>query len=222
MQPLIFIILFIVAIILTLLLVVIPLRKNKLTAGLLTFFVTLGMVAGYQYWGSASKWLAYEDQKQKQMEVKHLLQTMKGTSTLIQKLKQKVRETPEDPKGWYLLGRLYANQQAWPLAVQAFKKAHRLNSDDDATTVNYGQALWQKNKQVFNQEIRDLFQHLLDKTPNQPDALAMLALDYHAQGNFEKAIVLWESLLMQTMPQSEEATAIREAIAQASRKLQVQ
>lgn len=214
-----FILLAVIALIAAVCLVAIPLKKNRVVSGLSSLILVFGVVIGYAYWGSNTQWITYEHDKDKQLAVKKLLKTGKGIEVLILKMKAKIQEAPDNPKGWYLLGRLYANQQAWILAVQSFKKAYGLDPEDIATAVNYGQALWQKNNQKFTPEIREIFQQLLDKNPDQPDALAMLALDYHAENNFLKAIELWEHLLMLTPPQSEEARSIREAIAQASRRL---
>lgn len=214
-----FILLAAIALITAVGLVAIPLKRNRIASSQSSLILVVGVVVGYIYWGSNTQWITYEQDKDKQLAVKKLLKTEKGIYSLIVKMKEKIQEAPDNPKGWYLLGRLYANQQAWILAVQSFKKAYTLNPEDIATVVNYGQALWQKNNQKFTPEIRGIFQQLLDKNPDQPDALAMLALDYHAENNFLKAIELWEHLLMLTPPQSEEANSIREAIAEASKRL---
>ena len=53
---------------------------------------------------------------------------------------------------------------------------------------------------------------MLQRNPNQPDAIAMLATDAFEQDDFQQAIDYWQHLLDLIPPQSDEAKAIRRAI----------
>ncbi|WP_229776955.1 tetratricopeptide repeat protein, partial [Alicyclobacillus cellulosilyticus] len=79
-----------------------------------------------------------------------VLKSIKSPQELILKLKTRVDNNPLDPRGWYLLGRLYTTQEAWDDANQAFKTAYALNSDDIQIAVNYAQSQWQLNHHQFN------------------------------------------------------------------------
>ena len=77
--------------------------------------------------------------------------------------------------------------------------------DDEQFAVNYAHSLWQINKQQFNPETTGIFDTLLKNNPNQPDALAMLAMDAFLSHAYEDAIDYWQRLLHLAPEQSEEA-----------------
>ncbi len=131
----------------------------------------------YWHWGSVGEWIHYLQTREKQQHIQQMLKSMQGPSALIEQLKQAVKEQPNRAKGWYLLGRLYVSQNQWQLADDAFTKAYQLEPDNEQFTLNYVQNAWQMNQQKFTDTHRKLLAHVLEKNPNQPDALAMLAMD---------------------------------------------
>lgn len=205
---------------LALLMALYPLRKSKGVYYLLIPLLTGGISLGYWHWGSWSEWRDYLNHKETQKRVEAVLQTIKGPEELIARMKARLNENPASARGWYLLGRLYASQNHWSLARDAFLKAHQLDPEDEGATVNYGQSLWQVNNQQFNEQIRTLFKVLLQKNPDQADALSMLAMDAFASHDYQKAITYWQQILKLLPSQSEEAAIIRKAIAKAQQALQ--
>lgn len=173
----------------------------------------IALIIGYSYWGAWSKWQSFSQEQVKRKEAQTLLSKIKSPDELINKLKIRLDDTSQSARGWYLLGRLYANQNKWSEAVDAFTRAHRLNKADEAATINYANALWQLNELKFNQQILTLFNELLEKNPNQPDALAMLAMAAFQEKNYSKAEHYWQTLLKLVPPDSEEARALQKAIA---------
>lgn len=205
--------------ILALVLAVYPL-KHSLRSGLmvLAFLCGIAVLMAYQQWGAFPAWQAYMRKENQQQQAKALLATIKSPQELIDKLLSKLDDSPKSAHGWYLLGRLYSNQAQWDLARDAFKKAHDLNANDELSTINYANSLWQLNQQVFDSQITALFKDLLQKNPNQPDALAMLAMDAWQRQDYRQAEVYWQRLLKLAPPQSKEAKALRKAIAAAHQK----
>lgn len=203
--------------------VVYPLRKSQ---GNIMFTLLLALVLlalpllGYHYWGSGADWDNYQQQLAKQEQVQDLLKSVQGSpQALIAKLKARLAQQPESARGWYLLGRLYASQEDWQQAHDAYAKAHKLAPTNEQTTINYAQSLWQLNHQQFNDEIRGLFESVLQKNANQPDALAMLAMDAFLGHAYQYAIDYWQRLLNIIPPQSEDALAIRKAIVKAQQRM---
>ena len=134
---------------------------------------------------------------------------------MIEQLKKKISEQPQRARGWYLLGRLYASQGEWSAAQRAFATAVRLKPLNERYAVNDINAIWNANHQQFNDLIRQRLQQLIARNPQQPDALAMLAMDAYQQKHFEQAIQYWQLLLTLTPGDSEAAQALRQAIAKA-------
>lgn len=192
-----------------------PMKKSPRLSLLVLLLVLLLPGFGYYHWGAYEAWQNFSETAANQALVKQLMKSPKGPERLIQKLKEQIAKDPSQAKGWYLLGRLYASKRDWKAAEQAFARARALEPEDEAIAVNYGQSLWQNNQQHFNGTIRRIFHALLKKNPRQPDALAMLAMDCFAEKNYPMAISYWEQLLKLAPPQSEEAMALRQAIAKA-------
>ncbi|WP_133130811.1 tetratricopeptide repeat protein [Legionella yabuuchiae] len=192
-----------------------PLRlKKSWILGSIPVLILL-ITSAYWQWGGWVDWQAYLTEQNKQQQVQEVLKSIKSPQELILKLKARVDNNPNDPRGWYLLGRLYTTQESWVEANQAFKRAYALNPDDIPITINYAQSQWQMNHHQFNEPIRALFSAVLTKQPNQPDALAMLAMDSFMSHDYEQAIHYWQRLLSQAHPDSEDAQAIRKAIVKA-------
>jgi cytochrome c-type biogenesis protein CcmH len=209
---------FLVLGLLALLLMLYPLRKARvLSATLLPMLILVSFFA-YWHWGAWVDWQKYLYRQAQQQKVQAVLKTIKDPRELIARMQARLQENPKSARGWYLLGRLYISQNEWLLARDAFYKAHQLSPEDENTTVNYAQTLWQLNKQQFDQQTRTLFKTLLQKNPQQPDALAMLAIDAFTNHNYQLAIDYWQELLSLAPKQSEEAQLIRKAIARAQQK----
>lgn len=196
----------------------IPLRTHKrLILAVLPLLIILIMSAYWQ-WGGWSDWNAYTIEQDKQQQVQAMLKKLNSPQELIDKLKSKLSLKSESAQGWYLLGRLYTSQGNWSEANEAFKIAHELRPENTQFLINYAQSQWQLNNQLFNDTIRGLFRQALDKDANQPDALAMLAMDEFLSHHYQQAINHWQQLLKQMPPDSEDAQAIRRAIAKAQKQ----
>jgi cytochrome c-type biogenesis protein CcmH len=205
---------------LTSILIVYPLRRHLITSLLLVPVIFVMAFTGYYYWGSFGKWQDYLVHQEKQKQTDALLKSM-SPQEVIDKLRAKLDDSSKSAKGWYLLGRLYAGQEERQQAVDAFAKAYQLNPDDEQYAVNYAHSLWQLHNRQFTVQITEIFNNLLKNNPNQPDALAMLAMDAFVSHAYEDAISYWQRLLKLAPPQSKEANAIRKAIAKAEAEIKL-
>ncbi|CEG56370.1 tetratricopeptide repeat protein [Legionella fallonii] len=200
-------------------LIIYPLRLNFKPSIVLVPFIGILVFAGYFVWGSFPQWQNYIQQKNSQALAQEMLKSIKSPAELIDKLKARLSDSPESAKGWYLLGRLYTSQNDEQNAAQAFAKAYHFEPQEEQFAVNYAHSLWQLNHQQFNPEIIEIFNTLLKKNPKQPDALAMLAMNAFMSHAYEDAIGYWQRLLQLAPEQSEEALAIRKAIAKAQEQM---
>ena len=200
-------------------LIIYPIRRHIMLCTLLIPIIWGIAGVGYYYWGGFIQWQQYTQHNKSQELAQKMLKKIKNPQELIDKLRAKLKEDPKSAKGWYLLGRLYSSQQDKQRAEKAFAQAYELNPDDEQIAVNYAHSLWQINNQQFSVEIRTIFDNLLKNNPNQPDALAMLAMDAFVSHAYEDAINYWQRLLKIAPPQSEEALAIRKAIAKAQENI---
>lgn len=203
-------------------LIVYPLRRHLLVSLLLVPVIFALSFTGYYFWGDFAKWQDYLQHQESQSQAQNMLKNIKSPQELIEKLRARLDDTPKSAKGWYLLGRLYAGQDDRKNEVAAYAKANQLEPANEQYEVNYAHSLWQLNNRQFNAQITDLFQHLLKNNPNQPDALSMLAMNAFVNHAYEEAIAYWQRLLKLAPAQSEEAAAIRKAIAKSEERLRLQ
>lgn len=196
-----------------------PLLRNKTLSGLAFVLLIPAIVLAYMQWGSYSSWSLHLENERSKKLAQALLKTVKGPQEIIDKMRAHLKKDPKSAKGWFLLGRVYANVQDNENALKSFKTAYDLEPSDEQYAVHYAHALWTENQQQFSPQIKAIFQHLLKQNPNQPDALAMLAMEAYQTKNFELAIEHWQKLLALAPAQSEEARAIRKAIAKAQSEI---
>lgn len=196
-----------------------PLRKSGRYVLVLIPLLSCLIGLGYWHWGAWPAWTTYLKEAEKQRRAEVMLKSIRDPAELITQLKDRLNQQPDSARGWYLLGRLYVSQTLWQNASEAFAKAHTLEPDNIQITVNYAQSLWQENQQIINPTIRTLLNAVLDKNADDPDALAMFAMDAYKRHDYQTAIDYWQHLLTLAPPQSEDAQAIRKAIAKAQTML---
>lgn len=193
--------------------------KNKKASYLIALFLLSIVVFSYFIWGGWSLERNYILRVAEQKRVDGLLRSVKSPQELINKLSSHLRKTPGSPKGWYLLGRLYKSQRQWDLSRESFAKAYKLKPENELFGVNYAQSLFEKHTLSSDKEARRILKKILNKNPNQPDTLAMLAMDAEAAHDYETSIKYWQRLLALVPNESEEALVIRKAIASAQEHL---
>lgn len=195
-----------------------PHYKSKSLSVLLTFFFVVGSVVGYSFWGGWHALQHYYRNQEKQEQVQRVLKTIKGPQDLIKQLKARVDQNPQSAKGWYLLGRLYSSQGEWKNACEALKTGYQLAPQDEKMSLHYAECLWQINEQHSNQQINALLDTTLTNNPQQPDAMAFVAMIAFKNQEYEKAIHYWEELLKLAPSNSDDARLIRQAIARAEKE----
>ncbi|MGC1181678.1 tetratricopeptide repeat protein [Legionella sp.] len=202
-------------------LMVYPLRHHLIARIMMMLVIFVMVFSGYYYWGSFAPWREYVQQLAKQKQAKALLKSIKNPQELIDRLRVKLDDSPKSAKGWYLLGRLYAGQNKQQKAVEAFAKAYQFSPQEELFAVNYAHSLWEEHNQQFTAQIREVLRNLLKNNSNQPDALAMLAMDAYTNHAYKDAINYWHRLLQLAPQQSAESQAIRRAIAKAEEQIKL-
>lgn len=178
--------------------------------------VLLGLLSlAYWHWGSWPKWVDSLQAARKQEQVQAMIHAVQDPAEWINKLKQTLKTRPNSARGWYLLGRLYASQNQWQNAHTAFQRAYQLQPNNEQIAVNYAQNIWQINDQKHNAMSREILHRVLKDQPNQPDSLAMLAMDAYVNHHYQLAIDYWQRLLKLVPPSSDEAKMIQKAIVKA-------
>lgn len=168
---------------------------------------------GYSKIGAFEEYIKYQSHIKLQKQARSLSKA--GTDKILQRMLEHLKEHPKSAQGWYLLGRLYASQHQWQLAAQAFKRAVELEPANTRAAINEVQSLQVLNNQRLNNKLRKRLQVILEHQPNQPDVLAMLAMDARLNHEYTNEIKYLESLLQYIPASAVEAGIIRKALASA-------
>lgn len=120
------------------------------------------------------------------------------------RLVEKMKQNPEDSKGWVMLGRSYAVLERYEEAEQAYLKAVVLTKENDPDIVSdYAEAIALKAEGQISGKPLELIQKNLSNFPEHPKSLWLVGLNAAQQENFKEAVQYWEKVLAQIPPNTE-------------------
>jgi cytochrome c-type biogenesis protein CcmH len=126
---------------------------------------------------------------------------------LISRLAEKMREEPNDPRGWGFLGQGYLALGQTELSVKAYERAIAVSQAQGRPVSGeilsgYGVALMQHNGDL-TADAEDLFRQALAADPNNQDARYHLGLAHALRHEDDAAIRLWDPLVSEASPGKE-------------------
>lgn len=113
---------------------------------------------------------------------------------MIDKLANRLKQEPNDIKGWLLLGRSYQQTEQLDQAVEAYQQALKLSPDDLDIQATYAQALGDSQQNTYTGEPERIAAGILSKNPKHHSALWLAGLAAAQQGNGVKALGYLETL----------------------------
>jgi len=148
-------------------------------------------------------------------------QMAEGLNVLIERLKKKLEENPNDAVGWTLLARSYMATERYAEAVPIFERAVKLNPEDANLLADYADALGVHQGRKLEGKPEALIQKALKIDPNNVKALMLAGTLAFNRQNYALAAKQWEqaraNLPAESDPEStEQLTA---SIAEAKRRL---
>lgn len=114
---------------------------------------------------------------------------------MLTAIKDKLRDNPEDARGWYALGQTYMGMQQFDEAITAFKRTHDLAGDDPAILFSLADALALKNDGNLLGEPEPLVARGLELAPRYPNGLWLAGLIAEQKDDYRKAHQYWSTLL---------------------------
>jgi len=142
--------------------------------------------------------------------------TLEQIEAMTQKLADRLKQQPDDVKGWTMLGRSYAVMGRHADAVPAFKQALALKPDDPNLLADYADALAVVNGRKLEGEPSKLIARALEIDPNNLKALSLAGTAAFLRKDFAGALRHWEKLA-QVAPDSDFARQIQGGIDEARR-----
>lgn len=114
---------------------------------------------------------------------------------LVQKVKDHLRENPEDSRGWFMLGRTYLSLQQYPEAVAALERSYDLTPQEPAVLLALADALAMTQNGSMAGEAEHLVNLALKLVPEDPTAIWLAGLAAEQGGRNREAFDYWMSLL---------------------------
>jgi cytochrome c-type biogenesis protein CcmH len=111
---------------------------------------------------------------------------------MIVGLKQKTAENPDDPNAWYLLGRLYAATEQFPLSVEAYEKLVVVSDRQATALVVLADSLAMTQGGKLAGRPISLVKEALEKEPAHTTALWMAGQAAADQKQYLEAIDYWQ------------------------------
>ncbi len=135
-------------------------------------------------------------------------------NAMVVSLENKLKENPENIQGWNMLGRSYLVLKRYEAAVIAYEKAIELAKKDETQNVielqiNYVEALMQTGKRSNFQQAQNLLAAILEKEPENGDALWFMGFIEYEMGSKEQASKRWTYLLSILPPGDEQANVVK-------------
>ena len=114
---------------------------------------------------------------------------------MAERLATRLREQPQDPQGWAMLGRSYAVLGRNDDAVKAYETAVRQQGDDAVLLADYADALAVKNNRKLDGEPMKWVRRALELDPKNVKGLALAGTDAFDRKDYAGAVKYWEELL---------------------------
>lgn len=165
------------------------------------------LIAGALYWklGSPAALDIPSDPVQAQMQ---------QVESMLPKLEQHLIDEPQDAKGWQMLGKAYMALERYPDAVRAYDKLALLAPSDAQVLADYADALAMAQGQTLEGKPTQLLAAALKADPSNGKALYLSGFAALAANQPQEAAKHWNALLAQLPPDSEDANAVRQRLAE--------
>ncbi len=114
---------------------------------------------------------------------------------LIAKVETRLREAPDDGRGWDVIAPVYLRLGRAADAAHAFSQSIRLNGESPARLVGFAEATLVAGNGVVSEEVRKAAERIRAVAPERIEPVVWLALGKEQDGNFAGAAEDYRSLL---------------------------
>ena len=145
--------------------------------------------------------------------------TAQDIEAMIERLAARMKQTPDDVRGWTMLGRSYLMLGRYAESAQAYERALALSPEDLDLLTSLAAALRAADPGASAGRVAALAARALAIDPDHPGALAFAGIAAYDSGEYRAAIGHWERLRPLLPADSELAATIRERLSEARSKL---
>jgi len=161
---------------------------------------------------------SYDELAQSKIRHEQIEQQKQKFQEALTLLEQQVEKNPANSEMLFNLAHFYISAQQFDNAIAAFKKLITLEGEHAEFIGPQAQALYYKNQQQMTPEVEELIKRALKLDANDVSTLVLVGMDNFVNGDYEKAIVLWQRVINNRRPGTDIA-ALTNAVASAKERL---
>lgn len=143
--------------------------------------------------------------------------TRSDVEAMVASLEEKLKQNPDDQKGWAMLARSLRVFGRHKDAAEAFARAGGVVESDPQLLTEYAETLALSRDGDLTGEPTKLLERALKLDPTHPFALALAGSAAFARADYAVATTYWQRLHAQLPPDSEMSKAIAEGLDKARR-----
>ena len=133
-------------------------------------------------------------------------------SSMVDRLAERMRANPDDPKGWLMLARSYKVLGRYAEAAAAYGKAESTIERDPDLLASYAETIAMAEGKGLAGKPTELVDKALKIDPQHGHSLFLAGAAAMERGDAKKGIAYWEALLPQVEPGSDIDRMLREGI----------
>jgi len=137
---------------------------------------------------------------------------------MVAKLAARLEKSPDDSKGWAMLGRTYKALRRFDEAEKAFLRAGDIVNSDPALLAEFADLLAVRANGNLEGRPLELVKRALSLDPQNIMALALAGTAAYERQDFPEATVYWNQLLKLLPPESEDARSLSATLAEIQSK----
>ena len=134
-------------------------------------------------------------------------------AALVSQVETHLAQNPNDGPGWEVLAPVYMRLNRFDDAVEARKKALKLNGENASREADLGEAETAAANGVVTAEAKAAFERSVSSDPHEPKARYFLGLAAEQDGKSEQAAAMWRALLADAPAGAQWVEFVRQALA---------
>jgi len=137
---------------------------------------------------------------------------------MVEKLAARLKDNPNDQKGWVMLARSYKAMGRFEEAKQAFDNAGDIINSDPDLLIDHADLLGVLAGNNLQGKPQQMIEEALRLNPEHPMSLMMAGVAAYQRSDYQKAVTYWEKLLSLLQPGSTDAQQVQANIDDARAK----
>ena len=184
------------------------------------FWASLGLVAvvslaGYWYLGAQDELLLREKMSSlADISAANPELAEEKARELVLQLESATKRYPDKPDYWYMLASQSFALKDYDSAAAAYAESYRLAPRQTNLLAKQAEAQYLASEYRLTEQVRELFNAVLEKEPNNPIVMSILAITSYRNQQLDMALHFWERGLSALPPNSPDARALQATINQ--------